>query len=148
MWMVKSITLTRAALLLVAQIAGAIFSSFVVSVLFPTSFNVRTTLSPSTSTVRGVFIEAILTAELVFAIFMLAKEKHKATFMGKHTYGCNPAHLCKTLADPYTLCFKPRSASDLHCSWRSWSASITLEGELHPRKSAYCSSLADLSVDR
>ncbi|OAK97540.1 aquaporin-like protein [Phaeosphaeriaceae sp. SRC1lsM3a] len=31
--------------------------------------------------VNGVFIEAVLTAELVFTIFMLAKEKHKATFI-------------------------------------------------------------------
>ncbi len=30
---------------------------------------------------QGVFTEAILTAELVFTIFMLAKEKHKATFI-------------------------------------------------------------------
>jgi aquaporin related protein len=31
--------------------------------------------------VQGVFIEALLTAELVFTIFMLAKEKHRATFI-------------------------------------------------------------------
>lgn len=30
---------------------------------------------------HGVFIEGILTTELVFTIFMLAKEKHKATFI-------------------------------------------------------------------
>ncbi|EMC93999.1 hypothetical protein BAUCODRAFT_217650 [Baudoinia panamericana UAMH 10762] len=81
MLMVRSVSLVRGFLLLAAQIAGAIFSSFIVKTLFPTSFNVRTTLSASTSLVRGVFIEAILTAELVFTIFMLAKEKHKATFM-------------------------------------------------------------------
>ena len=81
MVMVKSINYVRAFLLLGAQLAGAIFSSFLVSVLFPTPFNVRTTLSSSTSLIRGVFIEAILTAELIFTIFMLAKEKHKATFM-------------------------------------------------------------------
>ncbi|KAK0363858.1 Aquaporin-5 [Friedmanniomyces endolithicus] len=81
MVMVGSIGYVRAVLLLVSQIAGAIFSSYIVKVLFPTSFNVRTTLSSSTSVVSGVFIEAILTAELVFAIFMLAKEKDKATFM-------------------------------------------------------------------
>jgi len=81
MLMVKSINFVRAFLLVVAQIAGSIFSSYLVSVLFPTPFNVRTTLSSTTSLARGVFIEAILTAELVFTIFMLAKEKHKATFM-------------------------------------------------------------------
>jgi aquaporin related protein len=31
--------------------------------------------------VQGIFIEAILTAELVLTIFMLAKRKHKATFI-------------------------------------------------------------------
>lgn len=81
MVMVRSLDYVRGFLLLAAQLTGAIFSSFIVKVLFPSSFNVRTTLSEGTSVTRGVFIEAILTAELVFAIFMLAKEKHKATFM-------------------------------------------------------------------
>jgi aquaporin related protein len=31
--------------------------------------------------VRSLFIEVILTAELVLTVFMLAKEKHKATYM-------------------------------------------------------------------
>lgn len=42
---------------------------------------VLTTLSPETSVTRGLFIEMFLTAELVFTIFMLAVEKHKATFI-------------------------------------------------------------------
>ncbi|ESZ90878.1 hypothetical protein SBOR_8747 [Sclerotinia borealis F-4128] len=71
MVLVGALPIARAIYLFVAQILG----------LFPTTFNVRTTLAASTSTVRGVFIEAILTAELVFTIFMLAKEKHKATFI-------------------------------------------------------------------
>ena len=49
--------------------------------MFPTDFNVRTTLADDTSVAQGVFIEMVLTAELVFTVFMLAKEKHKATFM-------------------------------------------------------------------
>jgi aquaporin related protein len=77
MLLCRALSPTRAFLLLAAQIAGSIFSSFLVSVLFPTPFNVRTTLSTGTSLAQGVFIEAILTAELVFTIFMLAKEKHK-----------------------------------------------------------------------
>jgi aquaporin related protein len=64
-------------LLLAAQITGSIFASYIVSVLFPTDFNVRTTLGEGTSLAQGVLIEALLTAELVFTIFMLAKEKHK-----------------------------------------------------------------------
>ncbi|KAF2162847.1 hypothetical protein M409DRAFT_26703 [Zasmidium cellare ATCC 36951] len=81
MVMVKGVSVVRGVLLIGAQLVGAIFSSFIVSVLFPTTFNVRTTLSPDTSVARGVFIEALLTAELVFTIYMLANEKHKATFM-------------------------------------------------------------------
>lgn len=99
MLMVKGISLVRAILLIGAQLVGAICASFLVSVLFPVQFNVRTTLSKDTSVARGVFvswsvpcasitiwltaaqIEMILTAELIFTIYMLANEKHKATFM-------------------------------------------------------------------
>ena len=63
MVMVKSINYVRGFLLVGAQIVGSIFASYIVSVLFPTPFNVRTTLSAETSLARGVFIEALLTAE-------------------------------------------------------------------------------------
>ena len=81
MVMVKSLSYTRGFLLVCAQITGSIITSLIVKVLFPVDFNVRTTLSPGTSLVQGVFIEGLLTAELVFAIFMLAKEKHRATYL-------------------------------------------------------------------
>lgn len=81
MVMVKAMKAPRGMLLIGSQLLGSMFASYIVSVMFPTQFNVRTTLSEGTSTVRGVFIEAFLTAELVFTIFMLAKEKHKATFI-------------------------------------------------------------------
>ncbi|KAG4027824.1 hypothetical protein MFRU_026g00060 [Monilinia fructicola] len=81
MVLVGALPIVRAICLFFAQILGGITASAMVLGLFPTTFNVRTTLAASTSTPRGVFIEAILTAELVFTIFMLAKEKHKATFI-------------------------------------------------------------------
>ncbi|KAL3427718.1 aquaporin-1 [Phlyctema vagabunda] len=81
MVLVEAIPISRALFLLVAQLLGGITASGMVFGLFPTDFNVRTTLGADTSLVQGVFIEAILTAELVFTIFMLAKEKHKATFI-------------------------------------------------------------------
>lgn len=81
MVLVGAIPVVRAVCLFVAQILGSIAASGMVLGMFPTPLNVRTTLSPETSIVQGVFIEAILTAELVFTIFMLAKEKHKATFI-------------------------------------------------------------------
>lgn len=59
MVMVKAISVVRGFLLIGAQLVGAVFSSFIVSVLFPTTFNVRTTLSADTSVARGVFVSQI-----------------------------------------------------------------------------------------
>jgi aquaporin related protein len=42
---------------------------------------VQTTLGAGTTIAQGVWIEALCTAELVFTIIMLAKEKHRATFI-------------------------------------------------------------------
>lgn len=68
MAMTHGISWLRAALLFSAQIAGSILASFLVKVMFPTQFNVRTTLSSGTSLVRGVFIEGVLTFELIFTV--------------------------------------------------------------------------------
>ncbi len=87
MVMTKSITYSRGALLVGAQLVGAIVASFIVQALFPSDFNVRTTLAPQTSIARGLIIEAILTAELVFTVFMMAKEKHRATYMAPVAIG-------------------------------------------------------------
>ncbi|KAI9697070.1 MAG: hypothetical protein M1836_005032 [Candelina mexicana] len=81
MLLTGSLPLIRAGLLLVAQLCGAMLAALLASVLFPTRLNVRTGLDHGTSIAQGVLIEMILTAELVFTIFMLAKEKHKATFI-------------------------------------------------------------------
>ncbi|KAI9158616.1 Aquaporin-2 [Paramyrothecium foliicola] len=81
MLLVKAINPTRAGFLVFAQILGSLMASVIVRYLFPETFNVRTTLGGGATIVQGVFIEALLTAELVFTIFMLAKEKHRATFI-------------------------------------------------------------------
>ncbi|KXJ86775.1 aquaporin-like protein, partial [Microdochium bolleyi] len=81
MVMVRAITPKRAVWLFVAQMLGSMLASVIIRYLLPQAFNVKTTLSNGTSIVQGVFIEAILTAELVFTIFMLAMEKHRATFI-------------------------------------------------------------------
>lgn len=71
----------RALLIFCAQILGATSSAAVVSALFPGRLQIATTLGGGTSVVQGVWIEAFLTAELVFTIIMLAAEKHKGTFL-------------------------------------------------------------------
>ncbi|KAF2738399.1 aquaporin-like protein, partial [Polyplosphaeria fusca] len=71
----------KAFLLIITQVVASIAAAGMVSALFPGALTVRTTLNSSTSITRGLFIEMLLTAELIFTIFMLAAEKHKATFL-------------------------------------------------------------------
>lgn len=85
--LVGALSWLRGLVIFVGQIVGAIAASAVVSGLFPGEMSVLTTLSPGTSIARGLFIEMFLTAELVFTIFMLAVEKHKATFIAPISIG-------------------------------------------------------------
>lgn len=71
----------RGMLLFFVQILGGITAAALVSCMFPGSLNVETTLGGGTSIAQGVFVEMMLTAQLVFTIFMLAAEKHKGTFI-------------------------------------------------------------------
>ncbi|KAF1990421.1 aquaporin-like protein [Aulographum hederae CBS 113979] len=79
--LISAISPLRALIVLLAQLLAAITSAGVVSALFPGPLNVATTLNSSTSIAQGLFIEMFLTADLVFVVFMLAAEKHKATFL-------------------------------------------------------------------
>lgn len=60
---------------------GGMAAAGVVSAILPLELNVATTLGGGTSIVQGLFLEMFLTAELMFTIYMLAAEKHKATFL-------------------------------------------------------------------
>ncbi|RMZ88397.1 hypothetical protein DV736_g4365, partial [Chaetothyriales sp. CBS 134916] len=79
--LVGGASIIRGALMIVAQLIGAIAAAAVVSALFPGPLNVATTLVEGTSIARGLFIEMFLTAQLIITIFMLAAEKHRATFV-------------------------------------------------------------------
>jgi aquaporin related protein len=62
------------------MLAG-IAAAGVVSAILPGPLNVSTTLGNGVTATMGVFLEMFLTSLLVFTIFMLAAEKHKATFL-------------------------------------------------------------------
>ncbi|OAK95694.1 aquaporin-like protein [Phaeosphaeriaceae sp. SRC1lsM3a] len=79
--LIHALTPLRAALCFVAQMLAGICAAAVVSALFPGQLNVSTTLGAGVSIAQGVFLEMFLTSLLVFTIFMLAAEKHKATFL-------------------------------------------------------------------
>jgi len=81
MCLIGTLPWIRGCLLFFVQILGGIVASALVSCMFPGEMNVQTTLGGGTSITRGLFIEMMLTAQLVFTIFMLAAEKHKGTFI-------------------------------------------------------------------
>ncbi|KAK8066123.1 hypothetical protein PG997_012870 [Apiospora hydei] len=81
MMLVGALNYIRGSLIIISQILGGIAASGVIYGLLPGPLNIRTELGGGTTVVQGLFIEMFLTAELVFAIFMLAAEKHKATYI-------------------------------------------------------------------
>jgi hypothetical protein len=52
-----------------------------IDAFLPGPMNIRVSLADGVSHIQGLFIEMFLTAQLVFTIFMLAAEKHRATFI-------------------------------------------------------------------
>lgn len=81
MMIVGAVPYLRGCLVIVSQILGAISAAAVVDALLPGAINIRVSLADGVSHVQGLFIEMFLTAQLVFTIFMLAAEKHRATFI-------------------------------------------------------------------
>ena len=65
----------------VSQVIGGVVAAAVVDAIFPGKLTVDTTLSQGTSIGQGFLIELFLTFQLLVSIFMLAGEKHAATFM-------------------------------------------------------------------
>lgn len=81
MMLVGALTYRRGLLIIISQVLGAIAASGVVLAMLPSPLNIRTSLGGGTTIAQGLFIEMFLTAQLVFTIFMLAAEKHRATFI-------------------------------------------------------------------
>lgn len=104
MWLIGSITMFRGALLIIVQILGALTAAGLVSVLFSGGLNVSTTLSTTTTIAQGFFIEMILAAQLVFAIFILAAEKHAGTFIAPVGIGL-ALFICQLTGTPHGFSF-------------------------------------------
>jgi aquaporin related protein len=116
--LIGAISWLKAALLILAQILGGIAAAAVVSALLPGPLAVRTSLNGSTSVTRGVFIEMLLTAELIFTIFMLAAEKHKATFLAP--IGIGMALFIAELAGKLALTHNERNAHSARRFLHRW----------------------------
>lgn len=71
----------KGTLLFTTQLLGGITAAAIIDALTPGPLSVANSLGPNVNTAQGLFMEMFLTAELVLAIFMLAVEKHRATFL-------------------------------------------------------------------
>lgn len=81
MALIGAITWFRCLVLCIAQFAATIAASYIVYALFNGGLNVNPGLHGGTSPAQGVVIEMLLTAQVMFTIFMLAAEHHEATFL-------------------------------------------------------------------
>lgn len=81
MCLIGALPWVRGTLLFFTQIVGGIVAAAIISGILPGPLSVQTTLGGGTSVVQGLFLEMILTGQLVFTIIMLAAEKHKSTFI-------------------------------------------------------------------
>jgi aquaporin related protein len=81
MMMIKAVSPYRGVLIILTQVVACIAASGVLMRLVPPETVSMTELGEGTSVVQGLFIEMFLTAQVVFSIFMLATEKHKATYI-------------------------------------------------------------------
>ncbi|KAI9728270.1 MAG: hypothetical protein M1834_007763 [Cirrosporium novae-zelandiae] len=136
MLLTNAIPKARAACLVGAQLVGSIVASYLVKAMFPTALNVRTTLSEGVSVAQGLWIEVFLTAELVFTILMLAKEKHKATFIAP--IGIGLALFISELVGVYY------TGGSLNPA-RSFGPSVAT-GQFDPEHWIYCKYLVDSSL--
>lgn len=80
MLLTGSIPPMRCLCLFIAQMLACMFSSYIVSVLIPTSFDVVTAPSNGATTAQAVCLEFILTAYLVMTILMMAGENHRGRY--------------------------------------------------------------------
>lgn len=71
----------KGAVIFVTQLLAGMTAAALVDALTPGPLSVANSLGPGVNIAQGLFMEMFLTAELVLAIFMLAVEKHRATYL-------------------------------------------------------------------
>jgi len=105
LWLIGAVPSLRAALLVVAQLGGGIAGAALVAALTPYGGveNTITKLSFGVNIGQGLFMEAFLTAILVFSVLMLAAEKHKATYIAPIGIGL-VLFVCQLLGTNWTGC--------------------------------------------
>ncbi|KXS13463.1 aquaporin-like protein, partial [Gonapodya prolifera JEL478] len=79
--LIGKVNVRKAALYIVAEIAGGIVAAAFISALYPDGVIGVNKLSPDTSLAQAVFIEAFGTFLLISTVFLTAVEKSRITFL-------------------------------------------------------------------
>ncbi|KAK7716277.1 hypothetical protein SLS64_003429 [Diaporthe eres] len=87
LWIAGAFDWVRLVCVIPVQFLGAITAAGVVSALLPGKLQAENSLSSGTLPVQGLFLEVILTAELVMTIIMLAVEKSRTSFIAPLAIG-------------------------------------------------------------
>ncbi|KAM4057377.1 major intrinsic protein [Hirsutella rhossiliensis] len=96
--LVGAVTPLRALVIVPAQLAASIAASAAVMGLLPGPLRVANSLSNGTNIAQGLFLEMFLTTQLVLAVYFLAVEKHRATYLAPIGIGISVfiAHMAGT----------------------------------------------------
>lgn len=103
LWIVGAFDWIRLVCVVPMQVIGAIAAAGLVSALLPGPLQAENALSSGATLAQGVFLEMLLTAQLVMTIIMLAVEKSRTSFIAPlaiglalfiaHLIGKKPYHL-------------------------------------------------------
>jgi aquaporin related protein len=86
---------------IISQLVGSILACAICYGLLPPGSLAMTELGSQTTVVQGLFIEMFLTSQIVIAVFMLATEKNKATFIAPVGIGL-AVFACILMGSTYT----------------------------------------------
>lgn len=87
LWMAGAFNWIRLICVIPVQFGGGIVAAALVSGIFPGDLEAASSLAEPTTSVQGLFIELMLTAELVMTIIMLAVVKSRTSFMAPFAIG-------------------------------------------------------------
>jgi aquaporin related protein len=82
LWTVGTIRWPRALHSIVAQLIAAMSAAALIEILFPGPLPVTTSLDPSVSITRGLFIETFFTSQLILAVLMVPASSGKPMYIG------------------------------------------------------------------
>lgn len=77
MVLIQKISWIKGLFLAAGQVLGAVAASILVKIAFPGTYVIQTKLGHGANAFQGLVIEALLTIQLMLAIYFMAVEKHE-----------------------------------------------------------------------